>query len=290
MGTISLKTGAPAVWREMQAGLFNGVAIGVIVALVSVLFHGGIMLGVTVALAMVIVHIIAGLFGAFVPLVVKKLGKDPAAISMIFISTATDVFGMLALLGFSSLEDLIQKTVPETIALQRPLQLPDRRSEYELLQDLKTIASQNQIYRSFIGMGYSNCITPPVIQRNVLENPAWYTQYTPYQPEISQGRLEALLNFQTMVSDLTGLEIANASLLDEGTAAAEAMTMSYGIKEKLGTKMFWVSEACHPQTIAVVQTRALPLGIKVVIGDHRSFDFSEPVFGVLQASQCRATS
>ncbi len=195
--------------------------------------------------------------------------------------TEADVAQMLALLGFSSLEDLIQKTVPETIALQRPLQLPDRRSEYELLQDLKTIASQNQIYRSFIGMGYSNCITPPVIQRNVLENPAWYTQYTPYQPEISQGRLEALLNFQTMVSDLTGLEIANASLLDEGTAAAEAMTMSYGIKEKLGTKMFWVSEACHPQTIAVVQTRALPLGIKVVIGDHRSFDFSEPVFGVL---------
>ncbi len=191
-----------------------------------------------------------------------------------------EVQAMLATLGFGSLEALIDQAVPAAIRLQRPLSLGEGQSESDLLKELKAIAAQNKLFRSFIGMGYYNTITPPVIQRNILENPGWYTQYTPYQPEIAQGRLEALLNFQTMVIDLTGLEIANASLLDEGTAAAEAMTLSYA-QHKGQSKTFWVSEACHPQTIEVVQTRARPLGIEVLVGDHRRFDFSTPVFGVL---------
>ena len=191
-----------------------------------------------------------------------------------------DIQAMLSVLGLDSIKALIDKAVPQSIRIQRPLQIPSGRSEYELLKELKAIASKNQVLRSFIGMGYSNCITPPVIQRNILENPGWYTQYTPYQPEIAQGRLEALLNFQTMVIDLTGLEIANASLLDEGTAAAEAMAMSYGLV-KSRAKAFWVSNACHPQTIGVIQTRALPLGIEIIVGDHRTFEFDIPIFGAL---------
>jgi glycine dehydrogenase len=191
-----------------------------------------------------------------------------------------EVSSMVKLLGFESLAALIDATVPAAIRLNTPLKLEGDRSEYELLQELKEIAQENQVFRSFIGMGYANCITPPVIQRNILENPGWYTQYTPYQPEIAQGRLEALLNFQTMITDLTGLEIANSSLLDEGTAAAEAMSMSYGLC-KTQAKTFWVSAECHPQTIAVVQTRAAALGIEVLVGDHRSFAFDAPVFGVL---------
>ena len=191
-----------------------------------------------------------------------------------------DISEMLSALGFDNLDALIAATIPPAIRLQRPLQLESGKAEYELLAELKEIAQQNHLVRSFIGMGYYNCITPPVIQRNILENPGWYTQYTPYQPEIAQGRLEALLNFQTMVTDLTGLELANASLLDEGTAAAEAMAMSYGLS-KSGATTFWVSAACHPQTIEVVKTRAQPLGIAVVVGDHRSANFDHSVFGVL---------
>jgi len=186
---------------------------------------------------------------------------------------------MLDLLGQPSLDALIDKAVPSQIRLNRPLSLPAAKSEYEVLAALKEIAAQNQVYRSFIGMGYYDCITPPVIQRNILENPGWYTQYTPYQAEISQGRLEALLNFQTMVIDLTGLEVANASLLDEATAAAEAMTMCHGIKE--GRNVFLVSSACHPQTIDVVKTRAHALGIEVIVQDHTEFEFTDKVFGVL---------
>ena len=192
---------------------------------------------------------------------------------------AKEIAQMLELLGFADLNELIDAAVPANIRLARPLRLPASRGEREVLTDLKTMAAQNQVFRSFIGMGYSNCITPPVIQRNVLENPGWYTQYTPYQAEIAQGRLEALLNFQTMISDLTGLKIANASLLDEATAAAEAMHMSHDLRA--ARNVFFVSAECHPQTIAVVQTRAKPLGIEVVTGDHQSFQFNERVFGAL---------
>jgi glycine dehydrogenase len=194
---------------------------------------------------------------------------------------AADVDAMVAALGYDSLAALMEAVVPGDIRLQRGLDLPQGLSEAEALEKLKAIAAQNQVWRSFIGLGYHNTLTPPVIQRNVLENPGWYTQYTPYQPEIAQGRLEALLNFQTLVTDLTGLEIANASLLDEGTAAAEAMTLSFNVRKQKAVKTFWVSDACHPQTIAVVKTRALPLGIEVLVGDHRSFDVSTPVFGAL---------
>lgn len=194
--------------------------------------------------------------------------------------SADKIEQMLKVLGYSSLDELINQAVPTQIRLKQPLQLPTAQSEYVALAKLKEIASKNQIFRSYIGMGYHDCITPPVIQRNILENPGWYTAYTPYQAEIAQGRLEALLNFQTMIIDLTGLEIANASLLDEGTAAAEAMTMSYGIC-KTKAKAFFVSDSCHPQTIQVVQTRAKPLGIELIIGNHQTFEFEQEIFGAL---------
>ena len=186
---------------------------------------------------------------------------------------------MLEILGLTSLDALVENAVPAKIRLNRPLELPAARSEFAVLATLREIAGQNQVYRSFIGMGYHDCITPPVIQRNILENPGWYTQYTPYQAEIAQGRLEALLNFQTMVIDLTGLEVANASLLDEATAAAEAMTMSHGLKPE--RNVFLVSSACHPQTIDVVRTRARPLGLEVVVQGHAEFQFNDNVFGIL---------
>lgn len=191
-----------------------------------------------------------------------------------------DIQQMLDSLGLASLDDLIDKTVPQAIRFHQTLNLPAAQSEFAALAKLKQIADKNQVYRSFIGMGYYDCITPTVIQRNILENPGWYTAYTPYQPEIAQGRLEALLNFQTMIIDLTGLEIANASLLDEGTAAAEAMSMSYGVCKNKSHNYF-VSSECHPQTIDVLQTRAKPLGINIIIGDHQTFDFSETIFGAV---------
>ena len=196
-------------------------------------------------------------------------------------SSPEEVQEMLRVIGFPTLDAMIDAAIPPQIRLAKPLSLPPAGSENEVLAQLKEIVSKNERRRSFIGMGYYDCITPPVIQRNILENPGWYTQYTPYQPEISQGRLEALLNFQTMVSDLTGLEIANASLLDEATAAAEAMAMCHGLQGGEGQNTFFVSETCHPQTIAVVQTRAEPLGIAVVVGDHAEFALNEKAFGVL---------
>ena len=191
------------------------------------------------------------------------------------------VQSMLAVLGYDSLDALMAATVPEGIRFAKELTLGPGLNEQAALEALRAIASKNQVWRSYLGLGYANTHTPPVIQRNILENPGWYTQYTPYQPEIAQGRLEALLNFQTMVTDLTGLEIANASLLDEGTAAAEAMTLSFNVRKQKAVKAFWMSDACHPQTIAVVQTRAQPLGIEVLVGDHRTFDWETPIFGAL---------
>ncbi|MBE9043050.1 aminomethyl-transferring glycine dehydrogenase [Pleurocapsales cyanobacterium LEGE 10410] len=187
---------------------------------------------------------------------------------------------MLQVLGVDSLDELIEQTIPAAIRLDHPLELPEAQSESAALAKLKAIASENQVYRSFIGRGYYNCITPAVILRNILENPGWYTAYTPYQAEIAQGRLEALLNYQTMIIELTGLEIANSSLLDEGTAAAEAMSLSYGVC-KTKANAFFVDALCHPQTIEVIKTRALPLGIEVIIGDYANFDFSTPIFGAL---------
>ncbi len=172
---------------------------------------------------------------------------------------------MLGELGYRSLEELATATVPSAIRLKKPLALGEALGEHELLEELKNLAADNQVLRSFIGQGYYDTITPAVILRNVLENPGWYTQYTPYQAEISQGRLEALINFQTMIEDLTGLPMANASLLDEATAAAEAMHMCFAQGDaKRAT--FWVHDATHPQTIAVMQTRAEPLGIDLRVG------------------------
>src|SRR5918999_53146 len=177
----------------------------------------------------------------------------------------SDVEEMLDLLGYDSLESFIDAVVPEEIRLRRPLALPPGRSEREVLQALRGLAGMNRVFRSYIGMGYAGCFVPQVVQRNVLENPGWYTAYTPYQAEISQGRLEALLNFQTMVTDLTGLEVANASLLDEATAAAEAMSLTLAVAGAKGEPVYLVDEHCHPQTIAVVGTRAEARGVRVVI-------------------------
>lgn len=199
----------------------------------------------------------------------RHLGSNPDQIKM-----------MLMTLGMDSLKELLDRAVPPHIRADRPLDLPDFATETEALTHLRSIADQNQTWRSFIGQGYYNCITPAVIQRNVLENPNWYTPYTPYQAEISQGRLEALLNFQTMVMDLTAMEVANASLLDEGSACAEAMTMIYGLHKGSAHKLF-VSQDCHPQTIAVVQTRAMPLEIQVVVGDHATVELDDRFFGVV---------
>jgi glycine dehydrogenase len=188
---------------------------------------------------------------------------------------------MLQALRAPSLETFIEAVVPEGIRTRRPLRIGAAMSEHELLAALRKIAANNKIYRSYLGMGYHDTITPPVIQRNILENPGWYTQYTPYQAEIAQGRLEALLNFQTMVMDLTGFEIANASLLDEGTAAAEAMAMFYSLKKQPTSARFFVADNCHPQTLGVVQTRAQALGIEIVVGNYRELKFSEKIFGAL---------
>ena len=192
-----------------------------------------------------------------------------------------DVAEMLKTLGFPSLDALIDATVPRKIRLREGLSLPKGLTELEVLTYFRALATKNQVFRSFIGMGYSDCVIPPVIQRNILENPGWYTAYTPYQAEIAQGRLEALLNFQTMVIDLTALEIANASLLDEATAAAEAMTMSYALRGRQGKEVFLVASECHPQTIDVVKTRASVRGIEVRVSSYADFEIGPEVFGGL---------
>lgn len=195
--------------------------------------------------------------------------------------TDADIQEMLGTLGLPSLDALVNATVPEQIRLRKPLSLPPHRGEQDVLAELRTIAHQNTLYRSFIGMGYYDCITPPVILRNILEDPGWYTQYTPYQAEIAQGRLEALLNFQTMVADLTGLPLSNASLLDEATAAGEAMSMCLAIGGAKRTA-FFVAQDCHPQTVAVIQARAKPLGITVHVGSTERIPFEKETFcGIL---------
>ena len=191
-----------------------------------------------------------------------------------------DVSAMLKTIGVDSLDTLIQQTVPSKIRLEQGLRLPEPKSEFAFLRDFKQMMGQNQIFKSHIGLGYSDTIVPTVILRNILENPSWYTAYTPYQAEIAQGRLEMLLNYQTMIIDLTGMELANASLLDEGTAAAEAMTMLYGQRpaERNSAEAYFVSELCLPQTIDLLKTRAEPIGIEIVVGDHRNFDVTDTRF------------
>ncbi|RVU25516.1 glycine dehydrogenase (aminomethyl-transferring) [Sandaracinomonas limnophila] len=199
-------------------------------------------------------------------------------------SNPDDIKKMLSVIGVDSIDTLIQQTVPEKIRLKRPLQLPEAQTEFEFLQDFKQIAQQNIVAKSHIGLGYYNTIVPSVILRNILENPSWYTAYTPYQAEIAQGRLEMLLNFQTMIIDLTGMEIANASLLDEGTSAAEAMNMLYHQRpsSKENAKTLFVSELCLPQTIDVLKTRAEPIGIQIEIGNHEKVELNnEKYFAVL---------
>src|SRR2546423_6728134 len=195
---------------------------------------------------------------------------------------AEEVAQMLRELGFENLDALVDATVPKNIRLDRTLELPKAKSENEALAELRALSLKNKVARNFIGAGYSDTITPPVIQRNILDNPGWYTAYAPYQAELAQGRLEALLNFQTMVTDLTSLDISNASLLDEATAAAEAMALCYHAATGRDSRnRFFVADNCHPQTIAVVRTRAKPLGIEIVTGDFSDFEFDDTVFGAL---------
>lgn len=195
-----------------------------------------------------------------------------------------DVKAMLKKINAGSVDELINQTIPSAIRLKKPLNLPAGMTEYNYHKHLRALAAKNKVFKTYIGLGYYNTIIPPVVQRNVLENPGWYTAYTPYQAEIAQGRLEALLNFQTMVMDLTGMEIANASLLDEATAAAEAMAMLFNNRSreavKNGANKFFVSNECYPQTIDLLKTRSTPMGIELVIGDHKTAAFDN-VYGVL---------
>lgn len=195
--------------------------------------------------------------------------------------SAADTAKMLKTIGVSTLDELIGQTIPQRIRLAKPLNLPAAKSEFDYLNTLKQTASKNKVFKSFIGKGYYDVIVPGVIQRNILENPGWYTQYTPYQAEIAQGRLQALLNFQTMVIDLTGMEIANASLLDEGTAAAEAMFMQYSLRKNNSANVFFVSEEVFPQTIDILKTRSEPYGIELRIGDHRTVELTDNMFGAI---------
>ena len=196
-----------------------------------------------------------------------------------------EVEAMLNKIGVSSVDELVEQTVPASIRLRKPLNIAPAMTEFQYLNHLRSLSKKNKVFRSYIGMGYYNTIVPSVIQRNILENPGWYTAYTPYQAEIAQGRLEALLNFQTMVMDLTSMPVANASLLDEATAAAEAMFMFFNNrskeKQKGNANKFFVSENCFPQTIDVVKTRAVPVGIEVVVGNHQQYQIDDSYFGVL---------
>ncbi|MEM6866637.1 MAG: glycine dehydrogenase (aminomethyl-transferring), partial [Bacteroidota bacterium] len=196
-----------------------------------------------------------------------------------------DLSHMFQTIDVESMEQLIYETIPEDIRLKSALDLPEGISEHEFLTHIQQLSEKNKVFKTYIGLGYHESLTPSVIKRNILENPSWYTAYTPYQAEIAQGRLEALLNFQTMVCDLTAMEIANASLLDESTAAAEAMTMLFDVRsrqqKKEGILKFFVSEEVLPQTLSLLRTRSIPLGIELVVGNHEDFDFSTEFYGAL---------
>lgn len=197
----------------------------------------------------------------------------------------SDLLEMLNAVGASSMEQLISETIPDDIRLRKDIALDNAMSEQEYLEHITELSSKNSVFKTYIGLGYHQAITPPVIQRNILENPGWYTAYTPYQAEIAQGRLEALLNYQTMITDLTGMELANASLLDESTAAAEAMTLLFAVRErdqkKNGANKFFVSDDILPQTLSLLQTRSIPMEIELVVGNHEEFDFSSEFYGAL---------
>ena len=197
----------------------------------------------------------------------------------------SDLPHMLKTIGVETLDQLIYETVPDDIRLKQPLKLDEPLTEYEYLNHINELGKKNKVFKSYIGLGYHPTIVPAVIQRNILENPGWYTAYTPYQAEIAQGRLEAILNFQTMVIELTGMEIANASLLDESTSAAEAMALLFDVRTRDQKKnnicKFFVSDSILPQTLSVLQTRSTPIGIELVVGKEEEFDFSDTFFGAI---------
>ena len=195
--------------------------------------------------------------------------------------SAAEIDEMLSALGYSSLDEFIDATIPESIRARKALGIGEPRTEHDVLREIRDIASRNKVFRSYIGLGYHDTLVPPVIQRNILENPGWYTAYTPYQSEIAQGRMEALLNFQTVIIDLTGLPIANASMLDEGTAAAEAVHLAYGVKGKEGKETVFIDKSCHAQTIDIIRTRSWASGYKVVVGDAKAKKFGKSVFAVI---------
>ena len=199
--------------------------------------------------------------------------------------TTSQIKEMLEVINIESVDKLIDETVPQNIRLKKQIELDQPMSEQEYLEHIQFLGKKNKVFKSYIGMGYHPCNLPAVIQRNILENPGWYTAYTPYQAEIAQGRLEALLNFQTMITDLTGMELANASLLDESTSAAEAMALLYSVRDRVSVKAgivkFFVSDDVLPQTISVLKTRSMPIGIELVIGNAEEFNFSSDFFGAL---------
>lgn len=199
--------------------------------------------------------------------------------------TEEDIPTMLERIGVKSMDELIKKTIPEKIRLKAPLALVPAMNEREFANHIADLAAKNQQYRSFIGTGWYDTITPAVIQRNVFENPVWYTSYTPYQTEISQGRLEALINFQTVICDLTAMPLANCSLLDEATAAAEAATMMHNLRsrtqQKAGANTLFVDEEIFPQNLAVLKTRGIPQGINIKVGSYKDFEFTPEIFGCI---------
>src|SRR5690606_38555008 len=210
---------------------------------------------------------------------------DSFALRHLGVTNENDIQTMLSTIGVSSIDQLIYETFPDGIRLKKPLDLPAAMSEYDYFQHIVALGNKNKVFKSYIGLGCHPTVVPAPIQRNIIENPGWYTAYTPYQAEIAQGRLEALLNFQTTVIELTGMEIANASLLDEGTAAAEAMALIFDVRsrdqKKSNVNKFFVSEEILPQTLSVLQTRATPIGVELVIGNHEEFAFGDDFFGAI---------